>query len=288
MLETAAVTGLSSHDAERPSLERCPIFNELSGDTLRSKSATGGVIYSPIIYPPSNFDDDMILAPNRFSRVSLVSGDNNSVDENFNDSGSLDTLSSSTSCSTVTGTLQSLLPCSYGLGISGLTRKDGSGSFEGLGIVSIKSSAWRHDDDELEILQQFRDGTIDPSSSSTTTYDGSENFDDPSSSSLLVGITGDTGISDVFLQETLLTFTQDPFHQLCHSISDCEDNNNNSWSSELGLCLGGDESALKKTTSISELLANDNKDDSQHSMMLNYGRRRRIPKIKFFFSYYLE
>ena len=284
---------MSSHDADRPSLGDLD-FNELSGDALSSRSATSG---SPIIVPkphcpPSDSDNDMILGKNPFSHVSLVS--DNSVDDEFDDSGSLDTLLSSASCSTVTGTLQSsklLLPHSYGLGISGLTRKDGSGSFDGLGIVSIKSSAWRHDDlPQSEILLQFGDG-VDQSDSiqefnrrcpSNSTSDGSldsEDFDP--SLSLLVG-TGDTGISDVFLQQTLLTFTQDPFHQFCHSIPD-----NNSWS-ELGLGLG-DESA-STTTSMSELMANDDdnnthlaKDDPLPSMMPNY-RRRRIPKLNTNFS----
>ena len=288
MLEAAVVTSLSSHDAERPSLGdlgRRLIFNELSGDTLSSKSATGGVINSPIIaskphYRPSGSDDDMILSPNPF--VSLVS--DNSVDGEFNDSGSLDTLLSSASCSTITGTLQSSksLPRSYGLGISGLTRKDGSGSFDGLGIVSIKSSAWRHDDHPQSEILQFGDG-IDQSDSiqefnrrrtSSSTYDGSLSSEDFDPSSLLVG-TGDNGISDVFLRQTLLTFTQDPFHQLCNSIPDCD--NNNSWS-ELGLGLG-DESA-STTTSMSELSVNDNthstKDDSRPSMMLNYRHRQKL------------
>ena len=52
--------------------------------------------------------------------------------------------------------------------------------------------------------------------------------------SLLVG-TSYTGISDVFLQQTLLTFTEDPFHQRYYLIPDC--GNNNFWS-ELGLGLG--------------------------------------------------
>jgi hypothetical protein len=279
LLEAAVVTSLSSLDAERPNLGdlgRRHTLNELSGDTLSSKSATGAVInsVSKPHHPPSDSDDDMILAQNPFSHVSLVS--DNSVDDEFNDSGSLDTLLSSTSSSTITGTLQSskLLPSSYGLGISGLTRKDGSGSFDGLGIVSIKSSAWRHDDLSQSNILQFRDG-IDQS-------DSIQEFKRPLTSTSLVG-TGDTGISDVFLQQTLLTFTEDPFHQFCHPISDCD--NNNSWS-ELGLDLG-DES-VSTTTSISELLANDStssaNDDSRPSMMtLNY-RRRRIPKLNTNFS----
>ena len=288
MLKAAAATSLSSHGPELPSLGdlgRRPTLNGLSGDTLGSKSATGSIINAPIIdsnpyFPSSDSYDDMILVQNAFSHVSLVN--DNSVDDEYNDSGSLDTLSSA-SCSTVTGTLQSskLLPHSYGLGISGLTRKDGSGSFDGLGIVSIKSSAWRHDDLSQSEILQFRDGinqsdSIQEFNRQSSTFDGSldsEDFD-PS----LLGGTSDTGISDVFLQQALLTFTQDPFHQLCNPIPDCD--NNDSWS-ELGLGLG-DEPA-----SMSELLANDNtrsaKDDSRPSMMLNY-RRRRIPKLNRNFS----
>ena len=52
-----------------------------------------------------------------------------------------------------------LLPRRSGLGISGSTSKDGSESFDGfgpLGFVSIKSSAWCHDDlPQLEILQKY-------------------------------------------------------------------------------------------------------------------------------------
>lgn len=297
LLEAAVVTSQSSHDAERPNLGdlgRLPTFNDLSGDTLSSKSATVGVINSPIVdsdsyFPPIDSDDDMISAQDSFNHFSFES--DNSVDDEYNDSGSLDTLLSSASCSTVTGTLQSskLLPHSYGLGISGLMRKDGSGSFDGLGIVSIKSSAWRHDDLSQSEILQFRDGIeqldsiqdYNRQSPSSSTYEGSLDSDD-FDSSLLVG-SGDTGISDVFLQQTLLTFTQDPFHQLCSSIPDCDDNS--SWS-ELGLGLGDDESA--STTSISELLPNDHnthstKDDSRPRVMSNYSRRR-VPKLSTHFS----
>ena len=183
-----------------------------------------------------------------------------------------------------------MLPRSCGLGISGLTKKDGSGSFDGLGIVSIKSSAWRHDDLPQSEILQFGDG-IDQSDSiqyfnrqspSSSSYDGSLDSDDFDTSSL-VDDSGDTGLSDVFLQQTLLTFAHDPFHQLCNSIPDCD--NNDSWS-ELGLGFG-DESA-SATISMSELLANDNnthsaKDDSRPSMMSNY-RRRRAPKLNTNFS----
>lgn len=282
MLEAAVVTSPSSRDPTLGDLSPRPTLNELSGgDKLSSKSATGDIINNPILvsnshHPPSDSDDDM--SQDYFGHVSFES--ETSVDDEYIDSGSLDTLLSSASCSTVTGTLQSskLLPHSYGLGISGLMKKDGSGSFDGLGIVSIKSSAWRHDDLPQSEILQFRDG-IDQSDS-IQSYDGSlESGDfDPS---LLAG-TGDTELSDVFLQQTLLTFTQDPFHQLCDSIPNCD--NNDSWS-ELGLGLG-DGSVSTTTTSMSELLSNENThsaNDPRSSMMLNR-RRRRIPKLVTNFS----
>lgn len=228
-----------------------------------------------------------------FSSLSLVCDIAGSVDDEFSVSGSpADNLLSSTS-PPVTGTLQSSkLPHGSGLGISGLTRKDGSGPFDGLGIVSIKSSPWRHDDlprSEMLHLDQsdFIHGFSQPSSlsySSSTYDDSSESEDfDPS---LLVG-TGDTGISDVFLQETFFTFTQDPFHQLCHSnvvssssIPGC-DNSNNSWS-ELGLGLGDEP----ESTSMSDLLMNTSThpvNDDSRPQRLNH-HRLRIPKLKTNFS----
>jgi hypothetical protein len=284
LLEVAVDTSLSSLDAERPNLEdleRHLTFNELYVDTFSSKSATGGVSNSSIIDSNSYFPpvDDIILAQN------TVSFDNdNSVDDDYNDSGSLDTLLSSASCSTVTGTLQSskLSPCSYGLGISGLLNKDGSGPFDGLGIVSVKSSAWRHDElpqsevldgiDQSDSIQEFY-----RESPSSSTYDGSldsEDFD----SSLLAG-TGDTGISDVFLQQTLLTFTQDPFHQLCTPIPDCD--SNRSWS-ELGLGLG--DGSASTTTSMSELFANDNTHSAKSEFRPSMLKYRRRPKLSTNFS----
>jgi hypothetical protein len=285
-----------------------PTFNELSGitpspTTLSFKSATGGdtstslgdnTIISELHYPLSDSDDDMILALDPFD-LSLVGDISRSIDDEFCGSESPDTLSFSTPLpsSIVAGTLQpSKLPHGCGLGISGLRRKDGSGPFDGLGIVSIESSPWRHDElygiDQSNSIQGFnRRRSISFYSSST--YDGSsesEDFD----SSLLLG-TDDAGLSDVFLQETLLTFTQDPLHQLCHSdvitstlIPDC-DINNNSWSDvELGLGLG-DES---ESESISELLVMNNtphslNDDSRPQTILNY-RRRRMQKLNANFS----
>lgn len=224
-----------------------------------------------------------------FSSLSLVCDIAESVDDESSVSGSpVDTLLSSTS-PRVTGTPQSSkLPHGSGLGISGLTRKDGSGPFDGLGIVSIKSSPWRNDDlPRSEMLHlgdgidqsDFIHGFSQPSSlsSSSSTYDDSSESEDLDPS-LLVG-TGD-GISDVFLQETFFTFTQDPFHQFCHStvvssssIPGC-DNSNNSWS-ELG--------HEPESGSMSDLLMYTSTHPVNEPQRLNH-HRRRIPKLKTNFS----
>ena len=217
----------------------------------------------------------MILALNSFSH-SLLSDISESVD----DSGSQDLLSStSPPCSTLTGTLQSskFLSHGSGLGISGLMNKDGSAPFDGLGIVFIKSSPWRHDDFSGSEVLQLSDGIDHPDSIpglDSSTYDDSSEFEDLDHPSSLVD---DTGISDVFLQETLLTFTQDPFHRFCRSnvvspssIPDCD---NNPWS-QLGHGASG-------SSSMFELLANTTTNDS--SRLLNC-RSRRIPNLSRNFS----
>lgn len=306
MLE-AATTRLSSHDTEGPpsleSLGKSGAFNAPSltpSPSLHFESATItslGDSTDPAVskprYPPSD-SDDSISALNSFS-LSLVS--DNSVDDEFNASGSLGTLLSSSPPRSVTTTLQSSsksVPHVSGLGISGLMSKDGSGPFDGLGIVFIKSSArtWRHLPSEIQrddisdlsdSVQAFRRR---PSSFSSSAYDGSlesEDFDP----SLLVT---DAQLSDVFLEEALLTFTEDPFHELCQSsvgssssssIPDC--GNNNSWSD-----LGLDTSSASASTS--ELAVDmtgttfHSTNDSQPAPIVLNDRRRRVPKLNTNFS----
>ena len=270
-----------------------------SRSTLGVKSATvstslGDSLSEPH-HSPSDSDDD-ILALNSFS-LSLVSDNSGDDDGDFNLSGlSLDTLLSfSPPCSSTT--LQSSPRTISGLGISGLTRKDGSGPFDGLGVVSIKSSAWRHDDhssarklgEGIELSESIQGFRQRPSSfSCSSTCDASSESEDFDPSLL---ITQSDRLSDVFLRETFLTFTEDPFHAICHSnivnsssILDGGDNND-SWS-ELGL---GDES-ISTSTSISEfksLLANTaitstQSHDSRPGMPSC--RHRRIPKLNINFS----
>jgi len=176
-----------------PAFVKMPESSSSSAGARQVQDASGEMSSS---HP--SVDSSLLSALDSSSLSSFVSDIAESVDEEFRVSGSQDTLLTSTS-PPVSGTLQSskLLPHGSGLGISGLTRKDGSQTFDGLGIVSIKSSPWRHDDLFRSEMLHLGDGISQ-----------SEGFD-----SSLLG----TGISDVLLQETLFTFTQDPFH---HSLND--------------------------------------------------------------------
>ena len=98
------------------------------------------------------------LAQNSFSH--LVSDYSIAIDDDeYNNSGSLDTLLSSASCSTITGFIQSSkLPRCYGLEISGLTKKKMEvKSFDGFGIISINASARRHHNLPQSEILRFRD-----------------------------------------------------------------------------------------------------------------------------------
>ena len=305
LLEAVATTRLPSHVIERPSLPedlgRSVTCNELHsgitpsptlvfgnsaivGDTSNNTSL-GSSSMTPIISeprcPPSDSDDDN-LALNS-SSLSLVSDDSVDDDALFNDS--------------------SHGPVS-GLGISGLRRKDGSGPFDGLGIVSIKSSAWRHGS-RLTLELGDHDDDIDLSNSTQglnlrhSPFFSSSAYDDASESEfdLDQSLAFDTGdkLSDVFLRETLLTFTEDPFHTLCHSdivslcsIPDCGDNdaNDNSWL-ELGL-----DGTISTSTSTSGLLVNttaaaaskSSTNDSRPDSSMMYRCRRRLAKLNTNFS----
>lgn len=257
-------------------------FNQPSiiPSTLGHKSATSGTLGTNLInsivsephYPPSDSDDDIILAPNSFT-LSLVS--DNSIDDEFNvsESGSLNTLlSSSPRYYGTTFQSSESLPRVSGLGISGLTRKEGSGPFDGLGIISIKSSAWRHDDLPSEIRDNI---DLSDSIQGFQPHPSSFSSEDCSHSSLVVG----DRISNVFLQETLLTFTKDPFHELCHSntvssslIPNCGDK---SWPSELDL----DESEPGSTSELMNTSASHSTKNSQPSTRVVFNNARRIRKL---------
>ena len=313
MLEVASARPLSRSIERLPSLEdlghtflnfASPSITPDSPTTLIPKSATTTSVISEPYYP-SHSDDDDILALNSFS-FSLVLGDSTSVDDpEFNMSESIMdasppqpfsvTLQPSSSSSSSSSSSRLLTGLS-GLGISGLTRKDGSGPFDGLGIVSIESSSWRHDLERaggIEVsdsIQRFlgrHPSSSSSSSSSSFAYHGSgdEDCDQPFK---VVGGGGGASdnISDIFLQETFLTFTDDPFHALCHSSSsssilpDC----GNSWS-ELSL---EDESTSASTSDSDsfkpeeeeeeEVVVVGTKSPSTHEspppMVSNYYRRR--------------
>ncbi|EDR01487.1 uncharacterized protein LACBIDRAFT_310898 [Laccaria bicolor S238N-H82] len=105
-------------------------------------------------------------------------------------------------------------PTPLGLGISGLSKKDGS-AFTGLGVVSSRFSPWRPSDQEetrsaggpLTAFQVPHEETYSPRCDLTDPI--------PSSDS--------DSLSNTFLQETLLTFTDDPFHgYTLASIPECD------------------------------------------------------------------
>lgn len=156
---------------------------------------------SPLrIYPVSSQDDDATVekinnAKDELSAdVSLVSG---SSDDDLD--SSLDASMLSTPVRPFSSPVVDII---RGLGILGISNKDGHGIFDGLGIVSVRSSPWRHGD-KIEERQQdsFQDGHITPLS----THNDETSF------------AADWNISQTLLQETLFTFTEDPFHG--HSLT---------------------------------------------------------------------
>ncbi|KAF8148813.1 hypothetical protein B0H34DRAFT_679497 [Crassisporium funariophilum] len=104
-----------------------------------------------------------------------------------------------------------------GLGISGLTKMNGRGVFDGLGIVSVESLSWRHvSEDRNDSFQGFAQEYLSTSLSSCNLVSQR-----PSSP------TRDPGreLSGTFLHEALLAFQEDPHHDnLLNSIPEC-----NSW-----------------------------------------------------------
>ena len=139
-------------------------------------------------------DDDVIL-PKTLSVIFnfLVSDYSIAIDDDeYNNSGSLDTLLSSASCSTITGFIQSSkLPRCYGLGISGSTKKRWK---------------WGH----LTVLRSFLStpqlGVIIISPPSQRYYD------------LKMILTNGFSQSNDVHQILPTTFSQNPLYQLCHSI----------------------------------------------------------------------
>ncbi len=96
------------------------------------------------------------------------------------------------------------LPKGIGLGITGLTKNDGSGPFDGLGLVSIRR--WT-------AASRLNHMKISPNVESFLPYSRSTS----STFSLSPDQAGELELSNTFLQEALFTFTQDPLHE--HSLA---------------------------------------------------------------------
>ncbi|KIK05411.1 hypothetical protein K443DRAFT_675190 [Laccaria amethystina LaAM-08-1] len=102
-------------------------------------------------------------------------------------------------------------PTTLGLGISGLSKKDGS-AFTGLGVVSSRFSPWRPCDQE-ETRGSLTAFQVPHEESYSLRCD----LTDPIPSSY------SDNLSSTFLQETFLTFTEDPFHgHTLASIPECD------------------------------------------------------------------
>lgn len=89
-----------------------------------------------------------------------------------------------------------------GLGIFGLTRKDGCGEFDGLGVLNLHGTSWRMASPTRSISSSARDGHI---------HLFNEDYDDYDDSAF------PQELSDTFREEALLTFAEDP----CHTHSLC-------------------------------------------------------------------
>lgn len=149
-----------------------------------------------------NDTEDELSAVNGSFNISLVSDNSDDDFDRSLDASILSTparLSSSPAVDIVRG-----------LGIIGISNKDGHGIFDGLGVISVRSSPWRHcNNGEQSQQDSFQEGH---SASSI-----------PNDDNCLATETSDWNLSTTFLQETLFTFTEDPFHG--HSLAvipECE------------------------------------------------------------------
>jgi len=84
-----------------------------------------------------------------------------------------------------------------GLGITGLSNKDG-GAFDGLGAVSVRSSAWRSSPSHFADIDEEEEGEEEEEEEESMT------------------------LSSTFMDEALFTLSADPFHtHVLTSISEC-------------------------------------------------------------------
>ena len=166
----------------------------------------------PFCDPSTEFDVDEHSLSGSFD-ISLVS--DTSEDTDPDTSLALDSpLFSSTPITPARVGISASSPTTLGLGISGLSKKDGS-AFTGLGVVSSRFSPWRpSDQDETRAAGGSLTALQVPHGEP---YSTRCDLTDPISSS------DSDSLSNTFLQETLLTFTDDPFHgHTLASIPECD------------------------------------------------------------------
>ncbi|KAF8972093.1 hypothetical protein BDZ97DRAFT_1913335 [Flammula alnicola] len=172
-------------------------------DSVRDSSVTAGTLSANT----SSFN------------ISLVS-DNSEEDDEFQLSGSLDV--DALFYAPLEPPRRSSVSSSHGigLGISGISKKDDSEPFDGLGIVSIRSSSWRSpsSDESDPMSSPFKELTQNPSPPCNN-----EAYDSDSDAFPFVKDYSMERLSSTFLQEALLTFTEDPFHgHALNSIPECK------------------------------------------------------------------
>ncbi|KDR71070.1 hypothetical protein GALMADRAFT_144146 [Galerina marginata CBS 339.88] len=175
---------------------------------------------SDLAFFPANFASAKFSRSSSFN-LSLVS-DTSEDDDEFNLSTSLDALLSFRSVAQNGPSNSSPTPV-RGLGISGISRKDGKVPFDGLGLLSMRPSSY---------------------CDSPRARNSSNRYDayGPESGYSLVPNDSTESLSDVFLQEMVYTFTEDPFHtSLAQSIPECT-----SWYELDSMPLAGREETVAK------------------------------------------
>ena len=167
----------------------------------------------PFCDPSTEFDVDEHSLSGSFD-ISLVSDTSEDTDPDTSLALDSSFFSSSTPITPARVGISASSPTTLGLGISGLSKKDGS-AFTGLGVVSSRFSPWRpSDQDETRAAGGSLTALQVPHGES---YSTRCDLTDPISSS------DSDSLSNTFLQETLLTFTDDPFHgHTLASIPECD------------------------------------------------------------------
>lgn len=148
------------------------------------------------------------LSPETSSfNISLVS-DTSEEDEDFHLPSSLDSALFPSAFEVPQRSSLTSSRRNFGLGISGLLKKDGPAHFDGLGLVSIRASNWRtvspSPEDHLSDSEFQHPDVEEPACSS--------DYGSDTGTFSLATTDSTENLSSTFLNEALLTFTEDPFH----------------------------------------------------------------------------